>query len=115
MVSPRDVTALLGGLESGDRTALNLLLPLVWTSLGPHGATAAIVSTSEGEMHAVGEAGFDGSAFGVGDILLRTKYRFWDGAPARVAAGFSLRVPSGSEGDFQGLGDVLLTNRRPRQ
>ena len=25
-----DVTALLGGLESGDRTALNLLLPLVF-------------------------------------------------------------------------------------
>ena len=33
MVSPRDVTALLGDWSHGDRTALNQLLPLVYAEL----------------------------------------------------------------------------------
>src|SRR6266566_6079080 len=33
MVSPRDVTALLGDWSGGDRTALNQLLPLVYAEL----------------------------------------------------------------------------------
>jgi hypothetical protein len=33
MVSPRDVTALLGDWSRGDRTALNQLLPLVYAEL----------------------------------------------------------------------------------
>ena len=50
------------------------------------------------------------SKTGVGDLLLRTKYRFADDAAGFEAAGvFTLRVPTGEEENFQGLGDVILT------
>ena len=48
-------------------------------------------------------------AFGIGDLLLRSKYRLADGSLVRVALGLTLRVPTGAERDFHGLGDWTVT------
>lgn len=45
---------------------------------------------------------------GIGDILLRLKYRFLEHAWADVAAGGLLSLPTGSRADFQGTGDTLV-------
>src|SRR5262249_4128362 len=47
------------------------------------------------------------SKFGVGDILLRTKYRLNDQAGMNMAAGLGIRLPSGTPGNFQGTGDTF--------
>jgi hypothetical protein len=49
-----------------------------------------------------------GSAFGAGDLLLRTKYRFLDG-PVNLAAGVAVRFPSGNPNNFFGLGDYVVS------
>jgi Putative MetA-pathway of phenol degradation len=87
-----------------DRLDLNVLFPLIWTSLDLSGrSTASVIggaSLSE-------EARFDASAFGPGDLLFRAKYRFLD-APVKIASIAVLRLPTGSEGDFHGIGDATL-------
>jgi hypothetical protein len=88
-----------------DRLDVNLLLPLVLTELDLRGTSNLVVGgvpfskiTDERE-----------EKFGVGDILLRTKWRALDKAGFSLAPLFSLRVPSGDEDNFQGLGEVVLT------
>ena len=48
---------------------------------------------------------------GVGDLQLRTKYLLYrnEAENFAFAPGLTLRVPTGRENDFQGLGDVTLT------
>ena len=53
--------------------------------------------------------GTSDDAVGIGDVQLRGKWRFHDGAPVKAAVGFALRIPSGRESDFQGIGDWTLT------
>ena len=48
------------------------------------------------------------STFGIGDILLRTKYVAWRGKPADVAAMVGLSIPTGDEDDFHGTGDTRV-------
>jgi hypothetical protein len=48
-------------------------------------------------------------AFGVGDLLLRTKYRIARTSLVDVATGLTLRAPTGSKGDFHGIGDWTVT------
>jgi outer membrane putative beta-barrel porin/alpha-amylase len=45
---------------------------------------------------------------GVGDILLRAKYVVRRGAPADLAVGLGLSLPSGRPDDFQGTGRTLV-------
>jgi hypothetical protein len=45
---------------------------------------------------------------GVGDILLRTKYRFSADVPVNLAGLFTLRLPTGKRTDFRGLGITTL-------
>lgn len=52
---------------------------------------------------------FDGDKVGVGDIQLRTKYHLYGTGGFNIASGLTLRVPSGDEDNFQGLGDPTLT------
>jgi hypothetical protein len=50
------------------------------------------------------------SKTGVGDLLLRTKYRLSDDLGGfKAATVFALRIPTGEEEDFQGTGDVILS------
>lgn len=88
-----------------DRWDVNLLLPLVLTELKLRGTSDLVVGgvpiskiTDESE-----------EKFGVGDILLRTKWRALDRSGFSLAPLLTLRIPSGDESNFQGLGDVVLT------
>jgi hypothetical protein len=49
-----------------------------------------------------------GSATGLGDIVLRTKWRFLEGSKAGVALAVDARVPSGEEQDLLGTGATEL-------
>jgi Putative MetA-pathway of phenol degradation len=46
----------------------------------------------------------EGSATGIGDILLRTKYNFLQSSSTGLALGVDLRLPTGDEADLLGLG-----------
>ena len=50
-----------------------------------------------------------GSKTGIGDITLRTKYRFWQRETGGAALGLNLIVPSGDEDNFHGTGDTHLS------
>jgi hypothetical protein len=93
-----------------DRWDANLLLPLVFTSLSVAGH-GAFISSRAGSVPSFGRfpAEFDEGAFGVGDMLARSKYRFVEGPWVDVAAVLSVRVPTGNTGDFHGLGDTTIT------
>lgn len=49
------------------------------------------------------------SNLGVGDIQLRSKYHFLAYKKFNMAGGLNLRLPSGSQSDFQGVGDTTVT------
>jgi hypothetical protein len=85
-----------------DRTDVNLLLPVYYTSM--QGERRFSVLGQPGEFESL-----DGNAFGPGDLLLRGKRRFLEGDSWDLAAGLSLHLPSGSEANFQGTGDVVVT------
>jgi len=94
-----------------DNWDVGFLVPLVVTHLqaegrqfGALGAQPPTVCTPP-NCQATGLAPLDASSTGVGDLLLRTKYRFgylWDWG---IAGGFVLRFPTGSAENFHGLGD----------
>lgn len=92
---------------------VNVVVPLVYTVLeleGEAGAGALIDGEFDFGVAPVKFTDFfSNDAFGVGDVLLRTKYRFWDARAARVAGLLTLRFPTGEEDDFQGLGDFSVT------
>jgi hypothetical protein len=50
-----------------------------------------------------------GSATGIGDISLRTKYHFWNSKPGGAAFGLALQLPSGEERNLHGAGNVRLS------
>lgn len=90
-----------------DRWDVNLLVPLVYTTLNVDGLAAGSV---DGVSSPVSSQSFQDAAFGIGDILLRTKYRFYDNPDVALLAGaLTLRMPSGSAGNFHGLGDFTIT------
>ena len=88
------------------RWDVNLLVPILYTTLDLDGVSGGFVDNVQ-ETRSVA---FHDDAFGIGDILLRTKYRFFDD-PDRVklAGALTLRMPSGNPGNFQGLGDFTIT------
>jgi len=102
------VTSFSATYGLSERWDVNLLVPLVATSLTLAGNSATILAVGGREVSARGAERFEGSAFGVGDVLLRTKYRFRDDPSAKLAGALTLRLPSGNEGDFHGLGDVTV-------
>jgi hypothetical protein len=97
-----DVFAFSATYGVTDALDVNLVLPLVYTTLSARGAVS---------VNDIGTPlDVDDSAFGVGDLLVRAKYRFTSYAsPVQVAGGLALRIPTGEEEDFQGLGDTILT------
>lgn len=103
-----DVLDLAATYGLSERWDLNLLVPLVVAGLDVAGeATAQVVGSLAGPP--VRETlGFDGTRTGVGDLLLRTKYRFADRPEAALAVLGTLRLPSGDPDDFHGTGDTRL-------
>lgn len=104
-----------------DRWDVNLLIPVIVTNLDLR-ARAVLNNESGGNVHSFEPitsaadptvtqrtVSADDSATGVGDLLLRTKYHFVDAADFDFASGLTLRIPTGDEDDFQGIGDTTLT------
>ncbi len=50
-----------------------------------------------------------GSASGIGDVLVRTKYRFLDSPGGGLAAGVDLRLPTGNDEELLGTGAAAVT------
>lgn len=50
-----------------------------------------------------------GNASGLGDILVRSKYRFLDAAGGGLAAGVDLRLPTGDDDNLLGTGATAIT------
>ena len=93
-----------------DRWDVNLILPLIYTKLELEGVAGFAVGTGSPVIGKVRFSDFfDDDAFGPGDLQARTKYRFLEGGPVDLAGAFALRLPTGDEDEFHGLGDVTLT------
>jgi hypothetical protein len=106
-----------------DKWDVNILLPVIQTSLDIT-ATAQIndvpFQVPGGPSFPTGLHNFangtktetnssSGSHLGVGDIQLRTKYHFLEYKQFNMAGGLNLRLQSGSNSDFQGLGYSTVT------
>ena len=94
-----------------DRWDVNVLVPLVHTALDVRATRVGAVFDASGARVASLRTvvGTSGEAFGVGDVLVRTKYRVFEGSIANVALGLTFRAPTGAEEDFHGLGDWTVT------
>lgn len=106
-----------------DKWDVNVLLPVVYTTMRARGfqqfpllaadtlqQTGSICQVqANGDCPSTFDARADGSAFGVGDLLVRTKYQLPNAGPVSLAGALSLRLPTGSVEDFQGLGDYTIT------
>ena len=109
-----------------DRWDVNILLPVVSTSfkvkvhsqINNDGSKEQFADTPlKNGIHFFSKAdkrlddfrSFDDDKTGVGDIQMRTKYHIFEAAGFNLASGLALRIPSGSNGNFQGLGDATLT------
>jgi hypothetical protein len=99
-----------------DRWDVNLLIPVVFTSLQLRARAVLNNESKEGEhffdaAHEITEEtrARDTHKTGVGDLQIRSKYRLVSTDEFGLSAGLSLRVPTGNEDDFQGLGDPTLT------
>jgi hypothetical protein len=93
---------------------VNLLLPVIYTQVDLVARAELHNTTSlKHEFDPTGSTKkvsfVKGDHVGVGDMQLRTKYRFLDSDGLRVGASLSLRLPTGSEDDFQGTGDTKVT------
>lgn len=90
-----------------DRWDVNLLVPMLYTTIDLSGNSANLVNGVPSRIFA---SSFHDKAFGIGDILLRTKYRFFEDPDVILLAGaLTLRMPSGNPDNFQGLGDFTIT------
>ena len=85
-----------------DETDVNLLLPLYYTVMD--GKRRFSVLGQFGDFESL-----DNSAFGPGDLLVRAKRHFFQRGSWDLAAGFAMELPTGSEANFQGLGDVIVS------
>ena len=91
------ITALSATYGILDDLDVNIAIPLIQTTLDVGVvANGARAHTKE-------------DAFGVGDILLRGKYRLDISGDVRAAAGLQLRLPSGDADDFQGTGEFEIS------
>jgi hypothetical protein len=97
-----------------DRWDVNILLPIIHTSLEVD-ARAVLNNESGLGTHIFDEGvteerrSIDDTKTGVGDLQLRTKYHLFSRDGLNLASGLNLRLPTGDEDDFQGLGDTTLT------
>ena len=93
---------------------VNILLPIIHTSLEVD-ARAELNNESGIGTHMFEDGrteqrrSIDDSKTGVGDLQLRTKYHLLSRNGFNLASGLNLRLPTGDEDDFQGLGDTTLT------
>jgi hypothetical protein len=116
------VVSFFGTYGITDRWNVNILIPIVFTSLevNAHAHLNDVDFVPSPGLPPVQVHRFpngttdvfrtvDDNATGVGDILLRTKYQFFESTEFNMASGLNLRVPTGNEDNFQGIGHTTLT------
>ncbi len=115
------VASFFGTYGISERWDINFLLPVVSTSLDVRALArlnneASSKAFGRGIHYFDNEAGvtlandyIDSNKAGIGDLLLRTKYHLVQYAEFNAAAGLALRLPTGDEDDFQGLGDTVVS------
>ena len=102
-----------------DSLDLGMLVPLVGVNLNvkshwsivvsPDNTNAPYIHTTDPQYGAdPQDAQASGSAFGVGDVLFRSKYQFLRNKPADVAALVLLKLPTGDLHNFLGSGDTTV-------
>ena len=109
-------TAVFANYGVTDRWDVGLAIPFVRVNLDARvdarvirflTATAPDVHTFEvGSPDAIRTVARSGHATGLGDVVLRSKYRLFRGAGGGLAAGLDLRLPTGDEEDLLGAGGV---------
>jgi hypothetical protein len=97
-----------------DDLDVNVLVPLISTSLDV-GVTTQQVATAGPDASFTSSTGpvlngrTQGTAFGVGDVLLRFKYRLPNLDFVRNGLGLQFRMPSGRQDEFQGTGNFEVS------
>lgn len=99
-----------------DRWDVNLVVPVIQTELDVR-ASATVRNESGAPIHFFDNAtqrtvetrSEDDDKLGIGDVQLRTKYRILDNEMLGLASGLALRLETGDEKDFQGIGATTLT------
>jgi hypothetical protein len=109
-----DTFALLANYGVNDKFDVGLVLPIVRVDLDATvNATIIRLSTSTAPTVHTFVPGQDrpqetfersGSASGIGDIVVRSKYNIFQDGETGFAAGVDLRLPTGDETDLLGLG-----------
>jgi hypothetical protein len=89
-----------------DGVDVNLLVPFVRTSLDVRARRRGFVNEALRDDTIVSA---HDDATGIGDLLVRAKCRLPSVATLDLAAVLEMRMPTGSEDDFHGLGDWRLT------
>jgi hypothetical protein len=103
------VSATYGLTDAWD---LNLLVPLLHTQLDVRATTQNVTRdlvVGSVVRDPARHVSLHDGAFGVGDLLLRSKYGLGRRLGVDAAVGLVLRVPTGNEENFQGLGDWTVT------
>jgi hypothetical protein len=106
--------ALLGSVGVTDRFDLGVVLPVVSVDLDAtvNATIIRLATANQPNVHTFVQ-GQDqpratfrqaGSATGIGDIVVRSKYRMYSQGETGFAAAFDLRLPTGDENDLLGLG-----------
>jgi hypothetical protein len=89
----------------GENAEVSLALPLEYTNMSLSTTVAAAAITEEADVLLLEESfSEDNEVVGIGDVLLRGKYRFLAGDDFDLAAGLLLRFPSGNQDALQGIG-----------
>lgn len=108
-----NTTAFLVNYGLTDRWDVGAALPIVHVSLGAsvRASVDRIATSTNPQIHRFTGAdpnqrteSLRGAATGLGDIVLRTKYRFVKAPGGGLAAAVDLRLPTGKEEDLLGLG-----------
>jgi hypothetical protein len=99
-----------------DRLDLGVVVPAVTVRMkaAAHASVLRLATTEGSTIHAFPGGSTQAtiqessSAQGIGDILLRSKYRFFDAAGGGLAAGVDLRLPTGDSEQLLGTGGAQL-------
>jgi outer membrane putative beta-barrel porin/alpha-amylase len=96
-----DIATLYGSVGIGDQVEVGFAAPLV--SLRLNGART---NTYRGRTFT--QATANASVAGLADLIVRTKYNFYEQDGAGLAAAVDVRLPTGSEEDLLGAGSTSL-------
>jgi hypothetical protein len=88
----------------------SIAVPLMYSDLTADVPFTVAGELPDGEIIVLEDrATVDDHPVGVGDVFLRSKYRFMEFDDVHLAAGLLLRIPSGSDEDLQGIGYTEVT------